>query len=433
MASTASATRPTSLDNSSQTKPLDKPSSVGNTFLWTNWSNGDSGHLDPRNSDRSRFTNLKDASVYSLTAPRSSIGSYTREAPLSKDGSSPSLVNGSSRDMKDTGRASITQDGDLARRSSDTGYDVASITASITASVTSQPANGTTTTATTTLTTAPRRTLVNGEQRNFVDSLALSDSDAPISSVSGLSSSQPEPRSYLSPDVDGFSSDQISMAHRYSSPPAPPSRIDGSDHVQDTGAASVGLRNRTAAHAQRGSIGHQNNRDQSDDAAYSTARRTSFSLMRRSTRTNNSDTLADDANTEDEAARWTEAVRQRRASKRRRRDDEDEDRVIVGTKVDQNHVNWVTAYNMLTGIRFTVSRINAKLDRELTPADFEAKHKFSFDMYVQSFHISLSIPPPNPLFDIWSSSFFSFFVVFVYCNYRKSMANPSSNTELVMN
>ena len=101
--------------------------------------------------------------------------------------------------------------------------------------------------------------------------------------------------------------------------------------------------------------------------------------MRRSTRTNYSD---QDVNPDEDAARWTEAVKQRRASKRRRRDDDDDDRVIVGTKVDQNHVNWVTAYNMLTGIRFTVSRVNAKLDRELTPADFRAKHKFSFDMYV---------------------------------------------------
>jgi 1-phosphatidylinositol-4-phosphate 5-kinase len=53
---------------------------------------------------------------------------------------------------------------------------------------------------------------------------------------------------------------------------------------------------------------------------------------------------------------------------------------MVGTKVDQNHVNWVTAYNMLTGIRFTVSRTNAKLDRDLTDADFDARHKFSFDI-----------------------------------------------------
>jgi 1-phosphatidylinositol-4-phosphate 5-kinase len=87
----------------------------------------------------------------------------------------------------------------------------------------------------------------------------------------------------------------------------------------------------------------------------------------------------DEAQPDDEAARWAEAIKQRRAS-RRRREDDDDDRVIVGTKVDQNHVNYVTAYNMLTGIRFTVSRINAKMDRELTPADFDAKHKFSFDI-----------------------------------------------------
>jgi 1-phosphatidylinositol-4-phosphate 5-kinase len=83
---------------------------------------------------------------------------------------------------------------------------------------------------------------------------------------------------------------------------------------------------------------------------------------------------------DEDALRWAEAIRQKRASKRKRKDEEDEDRVVVGTKVDQNHVNYVTAYNMLTGIRFTVSRTNAKLDRMLTDADFEARHKFSFDM-----------------------------------------------------
>jgi 1-phosphatidylinositol-4-phosphate 5-kinase len=83
---------------------------------------------------------------------------------------------------------------------------------------------------------------------------------------------------------------------------------------------------------------------------------------------------------DEDAMRWAEAVRQKRASKRKRRDEEDDDRVLVGTKVDQNHQNYVTAYNMLTGIRFTVSRTNAKLDRPLTDADFEARHKFSFDI-----------------------------------------------------
>jgi 1-phosphatidylinositol-4-phosphate 5-kinase len=90
----------------------------------------------------------------------------------------------------------------------------------------------------------------------------------------------------------------------------------------------------------------------------------------------------DEIQPDDDAARWAEAIRQKRASRRRRKEDEDDDRVIVGTKVDQNHVNWVTAYNMLTGIRFTVSRTNAKMNRDLTDADFEARHKFSFDMSV---------------------------------------------------
>ncbi|KAF2641225.1 SAICAR synthase-like protein [Massarina eburnea CBS 473.64] len=113
-----------------------------------------------------------------------------------------------------------------------------------------------------------------------------------------------------------------------------------------------------------------------------TRRRGSISMARRATRSIHSDMHLDDVAQDDDAARWAEHYKQKRASKRKRKEDEDDDRVVVGTKVDQNHVNWVTAYNMLTGIRFTVSRTNAKMDRELTDADFDAKHKFSFDMYV---------------------------------------------------
>lgn len=111
-------------------------------------------------------------------------------------------------------------------------------------------------------------------------------------------------------------------------------------------------------------------------------RRGSLSMVRRGTRSINSDMHLDEVTHDEDAARWAEHIRQKRASKRKRKEDEDEDRVVVGTKVDQHHVNWVTAYNMLTGIRFTVSRTNAKMDRDLTDADFDAKHKFSFDMYV---------------------------------------------------
>ncbi|KAF2827510.1 SAICAR synthase-like protein [Ophiobolus disseminans] len=109
-------------------------------------------------------------------------------------------------------------------------------------------------------------------------------------------------------------------------------------------------------------------------------RRGSMSLVRRTTRSINSDMHLDEVPQDEDAARWAEHIRQKRASKRKRKEDEDEDRVVVGTKVDQHHVNWVTAYNMLTGIRFTVSRTNAKMDRDLTDADFDAKHKFSFDI-----------------------------------------------------
>ena len=92
------------------------------------------------------------------------------------------------------------------------------------------------------------------------------------------------------------------------------------------------------------------------------------------------DAHADEVPQDEDAMRWTEAIRQKRASKRKRKEEEDDDRVVVGTKVDQGHVNWVTAYNMLTGIRFTVSRTNAKINRDLTDADFVARHKFSFDI-----------------------------------------------------
>ena len=111
-----------------------------------------------------------------------------------------------------------------------------------------------------------------------------------------------------------------------------------------------------------------------------TVRRGSLSLIRRTTRSVHSDMNLDEIPQDGEMARWTETVRQKRASRRKRKEEEEDDRVMVGTKVDVNHVNWVTAYNMLTGIRFTVSRTNAKLDRELTDQDFDARHKFSFDI-----------------------------------------------------
>lgn len=109
-------------------------------------------------------------------------------------------------------------------------------------------------------------------------------------------------------------------------------------------------------------------------------RRASLSLARRTTRSMQSDAPRDDVVPDEDAARWAEALRQKRASKRKRKEAEDDDRVLVGTKVDESHANWVTAYNMLTGIRVSVSRTNAKLDREVTDADFDVKQKSTFDI-----------------------------------------------------
>ncbi|KAK7736664.1 Phosphatidylinositol-4-phosphate 5-kinase [Cytospora paraplurivora] len=110
------------------------------------------------------------------------------------------------------------------------------------------------------------------------------------------------------------------------------------------------------------------------------ARTASLNLVRRNTRSMNGEYPRDEAFPDEDAMRWAEAYRQKRASKKKRREEEEDDRVLVGTKVDEKHANWVTAYNMLTGIRVSVSRTNAKLDRPLTDADFESKAKTTFDI-----------------------------------------------------
>ncbi|KAK0712990.1 hypothetical protein B0T26DRAFT_350503 [Lasiosphaeria miniovina] len=118
----------------------------------------------------------------------------------------------------------------------------------------------------------------------------------------------------------------------------------------------------------------------SPTSAVGGGRRPSLSLARRNTRSIHSDMPRDEVVPDEDALRWAEAYRQKRASKRRRREIEDDDRVLVGTKVDETHANWVTAYNMLTGIRVAVSRTNAKLDRPLTDVDFQVKQKSTFDI-----------------------------------------------------
>ncbi|KAH6668159.1 phosphatidylinositol-4-phosphate 5-kinase [Plectosphaerella plurivora] len=118
----------------------------------------------------------------------------------------------------------------------------------------------------------------------------------------------------------------------------------------------------------------------SPTAATPGTRRASLSLGRRNTRSIQSEGPRDEIIPDEDALRWAEALRQRRASKRKKREEEDDDRILVGTKVDEHHANWTTAYNMLTGIRVSVSRTNAKLERDLTDEDFQAKQKSTFDI-----------------------------------------------------
>lgn len=178
-----------------------------------------------------------------------------------------------------------------------------------------------------------------------------------------------------------------SSPHRFSSPPAyqpgnAPLNASPSGHLLPPSPAPP-LKQRHTLEMQKPAPGRT-----SQDTAHATGRfspsvanrRTSMNLGRRNTRSAVMDLPRDEVAPDEDALRWAEAYRQKRASKRRRKVEEDDDRVLVGTKVDETHANWVTAYNMLTGIRVSVSRTNAKLDRELTDADFEAKQKSTFDM-----------------------------------------------------
>ncbi|KAI1493835.1 hypothetical protein F5X96DRAFT_676834 [Biscogniauxia mediterranea] len=177
---------------------------------------------------------------------------------------------------------------------------------------------------------------------------------------------------------------------RFSSPADLPSTTDTTSSTSNPVAQppATGLKHRHTLEVPRAQAG-RGSKD-SNDTAYASGRfsptaagpsgrRGSLSLGRRNTRPQNADMPRDEVLPDDDALRWAEAYRQKRA-KKKKREEEDDDRVLVGTKVDENHANWTTAYNMLTGIRVSVSRTNAKLDRPLTDADFDAKQKSTFDI-----------------------------------------------------
>lgn len=105
--------------------------------------------------------------------------------------------------------------------------------------------------------------------------------------------------------------------------------------MEQSPAASTALRERS----QRNTTGRRSNSIGSSSAP-------------RQTRSLNSDNVIEELPLDEDAARWAETIRNRRLSRKKRV--EDEDAVLVGTRVSEGHTNWVTAYNMLTGIRVAV-------------------------------------------------------------------------------
>ncbi|CAG8462520.1 11806_t:CDS:10 [Ambispora leptoticha] len=83
---------------------------------------------------------------------------------------------------------------------------------------------------------------------------------------------------------------------------------------------------------------------------------------------------------DEEAHKSPDALRKRRLTKKRNREKDDEEEPVIGTRIGEDHVNYVLMYNMLTGIRVGVSRCSAKFPRDLTDADFKAAHKLAFDI-----------------------------------------------------
>lgn len=118
----------------------------------------------------------------------------------------------------------------------------------------------------------------------------------------------------------------------------------------------------------------------SHSASFSFSRRRSVVVGVRDTLQLREVGQGDDIASLQEISRLRETIIALRESKRRRREYLEDDRVLVGTKVSEGHVNYVTAYNMLTGIRVSVSRCNAKVDRELKDDDFTACNKLAFDL-----------------------------------------------------
>lgn len=81
-----------------------------------------------------------------------------------------------------------------------------------------------------------------------------------------------------------------------------------------------------------------------------------------------------------EIKKMRESLLIKREMKRKQRHFLDDDRVLVGNKVSEGHVNFIIAYNMLTGIRVAVSRCSGII-RPLQFKDFHRTKKLAFDYH----------------------------------------------------
>ncbi|KAJ1735217.1 Phosphatidylinositol-4-phosphate 5-kinase [Coemansia sp. Benny D160-2] len=71
---------------------------------------------------------------------------------------------------------------------------------------------------------------------------------------------------------------------------------------------------------------------------------------------------------------------ERRTQRNSRRRSTAQNLMPIGTQISPGHANYVLMYNMLTGIRVSVSRCEAKDPRPVRADDYVATHKYSFDV-----------------------------------------------------
>jgi 1-phosphatidylinositol-4-phosphate 5-kinase len=354
---------------------------LGGVFTFTNGTNVETGLSDHR---LDQFKNVKhNSSLHSLPngTPSGSING-TRDRAHSKTGSIQSIGSGAARHWESSGRTPSSSDGLTKLSNVEHAEDDYLNGRPQTSERSADPDKPRSSTST------------RGHGDNWPLNAATTGvhSEAPISN--GAHGSTLSPPSAHPANLNRFSSqsgmspgasqqDRLSgdvsksmemprLSHRHTlQVPKAASAYRGSRDFSFTGGASEEALSATGRFSP----------SKDESATHHRHRRASLGLVRRATRSMVSDShLPDDPPPDEDALRWTEALKAKRASKRKQKEEEDEDRVIVGKKVDEGHVNWITAYNMLTGIRFTVSRTNAKIDRELTDADFTSRHKFSFDI-----------------------------------------------------